>query len=726
PQLLSIAEATADPANAGRYIAVTGQATRIEEFTYSYEIDLTDDAGNTLLLYVDKLTNLNTDDLNVGDRYTISGVLEFYQGKWQLKPRTPDDFQQVFPPVLRLTLEAPNTVQPGATLVYTLTAFNHTDASLTRLVITSAIPAPLAEVYDGGIVEGDTLRWEFPTLPPGGDFVRVHFSVTAPPDGEQIVHDRYGVTALEWPEPVTGPPFRTFIGQTVPIWAVQGEGLKSPYVNSTLQTEGIVTAIFDPEDIPGFFIQEVETDDDPATSAGLFVRAEDFPAGLAPGDRVRVTGRVKELSGQTELHLADLTVLAHGIPLPDPVPLNPPEAPDEAIRYYESLEGMLVRAGGIAVSPISKYGETNLVRPEWHVEHVLRGEAAGFLITLDDGSWTERYDDASILPYAIVTGDAIADVTGPLAYTFGQYKVEPLAPPDITPGDFERAPTLPEVGEDGFSVATYNVENFFDDKEPNPSSPPRPSHREYLHKALKIANSIAAMGYPTLIAFAEVENVDALQTVAEQPPLAGYPYQPVLIEGRDSRGIDVGYLVRTDRAEILSTTLRLDDEGLFTRGPLVLQTRIRTTGGDVTLYTIANHWVSLGGGFETTESRRLLQAQWNLDIAAEIQAQDPEANIAILGDLNTFFDAPSIQLMRDAGFVHVFDALLPEERYTYIYQGEAETLDHVLVSPALARRITGVTVLHINADFPPANPADDSPRRTSDHDPVVVWFAGQP
>ncbi|MFQ5578881.1 MAG: OB-fold nucleic acid binding domain-containing protein, partial [Anaerolineae bacterium] len=237
PARRAIAEATADPNRAGEYVAITGRATRIEEFTYSYELDLLDDAGDTLMLYVDKLTNLTTDTLNEGSLYTVAGVLEYYQGRWQLKPRVPADFQEVFPPELRLEISAPNTAQPGDSLEYTLTVFNHTAAPLTGVVISSPIPAELDEVFDGGAVDGDAVRWEIPTLPPNGGSAGVRFAVIVPATGEQVVNDGYRATAAEWPAPVSGPPFRTFIGNTVPVWAVQGPGFKSPYANSSLQTE---------------------------------------------------------------------------------------------------------------------------------------------------------------------------------------------------------------------------------------------------------------------------------------------------------------------------------------------------------------------------------------------------------------------------------------------------------------------------------------------------------
>ena len=718
PKTMSAAEAIANPQNAGEYIAVTGLATRIEEATYSYEIDIMDAAGDTIFLYVDKETRLTADELNEGALYTVAGILEYYQGKWQLKPRIPADFQRVYPAALRLELSAPNVAAPGDPITYTLTAYNHTAEALTQLAISSATPAALAQIFDGGAQEDNTVFWEIPSLPPN-DNASVRFSVIAPQQGV-VTNDAYGAVALEWPTPVTGPAFRTFIGNTVPIWAIQGDGYKSPYVNSYLQTEGVVTAIFDPDDIPGFFLQEKETDDDPATSAGLFARAEN--AQVSVGDWLRVGGVVKEKSGQTELLLDELEILPKPSSPFQPVVLHPPADEMDAARYYEALEGMLVHADGVAVSPISKYGETALLRPERNLQRVMKGDPLGRLIILDDNSWTARYDDAAALPFSITTGDAVQDITGPLAYTYGQYKVEPIAPPFITPGDFERHPSLPEVGADGFSLATCNAENFFDNKDPNPASPPRPNAKEYRHKAAKIANSIAAMGYPTLIAFEEVENVDVLEKVAKQPALEGYPYQAVLVEGRDSRGIDVGYLLRSDRAEVLSYTLRLDDEGLFTRGPLLLKSLIHTADGEVTLYTLANHFVSMGAGFEATEPRRVQQAQWNLDIVREIQAREPDAHIAILGDLNTFLDAPAMNVLYKGGLRHVFEQLPPEERYTYIFQGESETLDHILVTPGLAKLINAVHVLHINADFPPPAPDDESPQRASDHDPVVVWF----
>ena len=42
----------------------------------------------------------------------------------------------------------------------------------------------------------------------------------------------------------------------------------------------------------------------------------------------------------------------------------------------------------------------------------------------------------------------------------------------------------------------------------------------------------------------------------------------------------------------------------------------------------------------------------------------------------------------------------PDERFTFVFRGNAQQLDHALASPALARRTVGVDVLHFNAGQP--------------------------
>ncbi|RMF43054.1 MAG: hypothetical protein D6755_10760, partial [Anaerolineae bacterium] len=472
----------------------------------------------------------------------------------------------------------------------------------------------------------------------------------------------------------------------------------------------------------GFWIQSTTPDESASTSEGLFIlTGEEIPP-VQSGDLVQVTGKVREPSQQTALQpatSADVVVLSSGNALPAPIPLNPPESESEAAAYYEALEGMLVSVDeGVVEGPTSKYGETVFVLPEHAQTHLLRWHENGFAIMVDDGS-SASYATLNELPYAANAGDTIRNVSGPLAYTYGRYKIEPLTM-EVVPTE-HTLPTIAPAAEGQFSIMTWNAENFFDTRVPHPSNPPLPTRSEYQRDLAKAAATIQAAGAPTIVALQEIENIGVLEDIAAQDALAGYDYQAVLIEGHDSRGIDVGYLVRGDQAEILDVQQFDAPEGLTSRPPLMLHVRI----GSREVYVINNHFTSMAGGVEATEPRRNAQAAWNVKLVQDIQAQNPDAWIVVLGDLNSFYDSLPLDTLRAAGLRHVFESLPEAERYTYIYQGEAQTLDHILVTEPMWNALARVEVLHVNADFTLPDENDTSPRRKSDHDPVVAVFEGR-
>jgi predicted extracellular nuclease len=82
-----------------------------------------------------------------------------------------------------------------------------------------------------------------------------------------------------------------------------------------------------------------------------------------------------------------------------------------------------------------------------------------------------------------------------------------------------------------------------------------------------------------------------------------------------------------------------------------------------------------------------------------------------------------VDTLEAAGLQHVYRFLPDDERpYTYIFEGRTQTLDHILVSPALFDQLALVEVLHTNADYPLGDPEDSSINRVSDHDPLVAIF----
>jgi hypothetical protein len=730
PEALTIQQARQDFARLpGRLVQVQGQITRVEEFTYSYEIDLADSQGGLLTLYVDKLTGLDVDALEPGQTLQAGGILETRDSQNLLYPRFQADLVEEMPPALLVEASAPFNIQPGETFTTTLTVWNWRPESANDLLITAAYPdgsARLEAVLDGGQVDGNQISWRVDELPGGGASRQLRYRLQAAAQSGVISPSPYGVSAGSQAA-VQGPAVYTFIGRGVPVWAIQGPDRRSPYVGERLSTQGIVTGVF--PGLGGFWIQETALDADPATSHGVFVTAASPPATLAPGDLVEVRGKVREPSQQTTLVLEndiDLTVLSQGNPLPAPVPLDPPVTQAEAERYYEALEGMLVNVAGPAwaVSPTSSYGEYVVVLPYHNQARLYQGDDNGIMIMVDDGA-SLVHSDRSELAYVVASGDKVSGLLGPLAYTYGRYKIEPLAPPQVNAADTD-IPALPMTAEDEISLMTWNAENLFDTRDPHPSDPPRPRLSEYQRDLTRAARTILAAGVPLVVGLQEIENLGVLEDLAAHELIAPFGYIPVLLEGDDGRGIDVGYLLRGDRVSLLDVRQAVPPNDLTTRHPLVVRLEIQTSAGPLDLYVINNHFTSMSAGVEATEPVRTAQAAWNVAIVQEIRAEAPDAYIAVLGDLNSFFASPPIETLRQAGLVHVFDALPAQARYTYIFQGESQTLDHILVTPGLFAWLRRVQVLHINADFPPPDLQDDSPLRKSDHDPVVATFSLNP
>ena len=715
----------------GKVVVAEGTVTRIEEFNFSYELDLQDAAGNTLLVYIEKDTGVTSEPLALGNQYRVLGIGELASGQLQLKPRLQTDIVEIIPPIVLMVMQTANTALPGEVLTYTLTAANHTPNPLQDVVIELTVPGGLdnalqVQPNEVGISANGEVVWLIDELPGGGGTAVVTYYLTVPDDQtEPLLAEAAQLTAPSMAEPVLSNSFITFIGDSVPIWAIQGDGDRSPYVGIEAATSGVVTAVF--PDLSGFFIQDIAPDDNPDTPDALFVFTGDMPITVQVGDLLSINGRVREISGQTTLQVTepdDIELGSSGYTnIFNPVPYDPPQDPAEALRYNESLEGVLVglQNPALVVGPTTRFGEYALVHEKWGVASIARTDAAGYLIYVDDGS-TLAHEDQTTLPYTVAKGDWVAELVGPLAYTFGNYKIEPITVPIIAA--MERPlPTIRSAESNEFSIATFNVENMFDLLTPHPSSPPLPTVFEYRAKLEKIAQTIVAMGAPSIIGLQEVENLDVLQDLVEEESLADYGYAPFLIEGNDSRGIDVGYLVRSDRATIESAAAFAAPGDLFARPPLVITVTAHLDSGDETMIVLNNHFLSLSAGEEATEPVRAAQAAWNVAVIEQLAASNPTAHFVVLGDLNSFYMTLPLATLQDAGLRHVYEFLPADDvPYTYIFEGRTQTLDHMLVSSALFDRLALVEVLHTNSDFPIGDPEDTTPRRVSDHDPLVAIF----
>lgn len=197
-------------------------------------------------------------------------------------------------------------------------------------------------------------------------------------------------------------------------------------------------------------------------------------------------------------------------------------------------------------------------------------------------------------------------------------------------------------------IAFYNLENLYDtindpnknDEEFLPGGLNAWNSTKYLEKLDNMSNVISQIGDevvkggPVVIGLSEVENIGVLQDLCNTANLKASGYVPVLIEGPDVRGVDVGFLYRKESFDFISASShRLIIPGrddFFTRDQLLM------TGvllGD-TVHFIVNHWPSRRGGEKRSGPLREAAARLTRSIVDSITNLNPNAKIFVLGDLN--------------------------------------------------------------------------------------------
>jgi predicted extracellular nuclease len=97
----------------------------------------------------------------------------------------------------------------------------------------------------------------------------------------------------------------------------------------------------------------------------------------------------------------------------------------------------------------------------------------------------------------------------------------------------------------------------------------------------------------------------------------------------------------------------------------------------------------------------------------KILAIDPRSRVVALGDLNDFEFSETVQrLEHGLALIDLWHFVPQDEHYSYVFQGNGQVLDHILVSPALLLQgHPDLDAVHINAEF-----SD----QVSDHDPPIT------
>jgi hypothetical protein len=590
----------------------------------------------------------------------------------------------------------------------------------------------------------------------------------------------------------------------IPIGMIQGIGDASPFNGLAVLTRGVVTG----RKSNGYFLQtpDAEVDVNPLSSEGIFVFTGGAPPpAAAAGALIEVRGTAAEFRPSadpasptiTEITSPAATVVSTGNPLPAPIPitlasLTPGGLPNQLERYefmrvsIDSLsvvaptEGFVNEASATAAGDGLFYGVlTGAPRPFREpgietFEYPPPGAPCCIPI-FDTNPERIRVDSDALGAPAInvASGETVSNLTGVLDFAERAYTLalDPSAPaPTVSGGPITAAP-VPAPGPGQFTIASYNLQRFFDtvnDAGVSDVALTAAAFDNRLNKAsLGIRNILRA---PDILAVAEVENLATLQTLAARIGAdaisAGEPdpaYAACLVEGNDVGGIDVGFLVKSPRVSLISCTQERKDATftnpntgaqsiLHDRPPLVLQAAVNPPNGSPFPVTvIVNHTRSFSDVFSASaasaafaRAKRRAQAE---DIAALVQARqsaNPAEAIVLAGDYNAYqfsdgyvdvmgtirgIPAPSTQVLvpspdlvspdlADAG-----DTAAPAGRYSYSFRGNAQTIDHILVNPPALARLAGLAFAHLNADFPEILRNDPSrPERLSDHDVPVACF----
>lgn len=553
--------------------------------------------------------------------------------------------------------------------------------------------------------------------------------------------------------PPPPPPTRT-------IAEIQGAGHASPFATQAVTTSGIVTAVRN----NGFWMQMPQGDGNDNTSDGIFVFTSTAPT-VAVGDAVELQGTVQEsLPGGNASNLTvtrivqpTVRVQSSGNTVPVVMLAGAPtsvidndglgtfDRGQDGIDYWESYEGMNVRLPDAQVTaPANNFNELWAV-PNGGVGSTGMNSRGGITLSATDSN-PERLQIDDVLtsaggPIQANTGDTLGNVTGIISYDFGNYELLNTAPLTITSGGLQPETTSLMKGKNHLTVASYNVENLSSGQTPQ---------AKFDALGLQIVNALKA---PDIIALQEIQDDNGTvnngvvtsqatldKLIASIAAAGGPTYKATWVDpsnnqdgGAPGANIRVAYLYNDERVDLVAPSTRLpgsDGNATFNASRKPLEARFLFNGEEVVL--INNHFASKSGSrtlyganqpfdnnneaFNASVEQRLQQAIFVRQYVESLLASDPNANVVVLGDLNEFsWVKPLLALVSngvDQVLFNLNELLAEVERYSYAFEGNAQQLDHILVSAGLLADAL-FDIVHLNSQFWNGQ---------SDHDPLIARF----
>ena len=255
-------------------------------------------------------------------------------------------------------------------------------------------------------------------------------------------------------------------------------------------------------------------------------------------------------------------------------------------------------------------------------------------------------------------------------------------------------------GDNTVRVMFYNLENLFDiydDTLKNDESfLPEGDHHwgsyKYYQKSNNLGKTILAVGgweAVELVGVCEVENLKVLEDLTHKTVLRNSKYSILHKESPDKRGIDVALMYRPDKISIDTVQyikVFLGKNNRPTRD--ILYATVRTLNG-AQLHVFVNHWPSRYGGQMKSVPKRKAAARVVRSYVDSILAQEPNANILLMGDFNDEPDNESIhdvlRARNDSTFADSTELYNLMSHFhgnhgTHKYQGTWGVLDQFMVT----------------------------------------------
>ena len=201
-----------------------------------------------------------------------------------------------------------------------------------------------------------------------------------------------------------------------------------------------------------------------------------------------------------------------------------------------------------------------------------------------------------------------------------------------------------------YVIGFYNLENLFDTiDDPIKNDAQFLPDGDYTWGTMKYTNKLQKMAYAisqmpknlAILGVSEIENINVLEDLVKEPAISNRKLKPILIEGPDKRGIDVGLLYNTKLfkpTNITSTRMQSELENFFTRDQLCISGIL--DGEEI--HVIVVHWPSRSGGQQRSIPRRAEAARTTKHICDSLFAINPNAKIVVMGDLNDDPIDPSV------------------------------------------------------------------------------------